>query len=156
APIRVDPPAARGALALRVTWARDGRPAAGEELSFIAWSHDSGDRARHGLTDQEGRLLLDRLLPGRIAIESSHGADGSAEIAAGETKSLELEIPRGFTARGKVVDSQGAPVFGARLWLSSYFNNESGFAIEATRRDGTFELVDVPEARYLGAIADGY
>lgn len=151
-----DPVAERGALAVRVTWARDGRPAAGEELDFIAWRHASGHRALHGIADEEGRFRLEGLLPGKIAVGTSHGAGGSAEIEAGKTTTVELEIPKGFAVRGRVVDAAGQPVASARLWLSTYFNHENGSVVGATRPDGTFELLDVPEARYLGAVADGH
>lgn len=148
--------AERGALEVRLTGVRDQSPVAGEELHFIAWCHASGDRAFRGFTDADGRFLLEGLLPGLVSVGTSHGAECSAEIKAGETTSVDLEIPIGFAVRGKVVDAEGLAVPGARLWLSEYFNPTEGFVIGTTRSDGAFEIDDVPDSRYLGAIADGY
>ena len=147
---------AHGALEVHVTWERDGLPAADEELRLIVWRHATGDRLRRAFTDADGRCRIEGLLPGHVSIGSARGAEGSVEVVACETAAVELAIPRGFTARGRVVDPEGAPVAGARLWLSQYFNYNDGTTVATTHADGTFELVDVPEARYLGAIADGY
>lgn len=148
--------AERGALEVRVTGVRDQSPVIGEELHFIAWCHASGNRAFRGFTDADGWFLLEGLLPGSVSVGTSHGAECFAEIKAGETTSIDLEIPIGFAVRGKVLDAEGLTVPGARLWLSEYFNPTEGFVLGTTRSDGAFEIDDVPDSRYLGAIADGY
>ena len=146
----------RGSLEVYVTWKRNGLPAADLELAFLLWAHPTGERKRRGRTDSAGKFLLVGLLPGSVVAESSFGAGVSIEVLAGETQRVDLEIPEGFTARGRVVDREGHGVAGARLWLSTYFNYHNGFIVGETRADGHFEVSEIPETRYLGALADGF
>jgi RNA polymerase sigma-70 factor (ECF subfamily) len=144
------------ALEVRVRWARDERPAAGEDLRLFAESHPVGNRVRPGRTDAEGRARFEDLQPGHVRVSSAHGADEAAYLRPGETASVELEVPVGFTVRGRVVDPDGEPVSGARLWLSTFFEPWNGSVIGTSEPDGSFELADVPPLRELGAFAEGY
>jgi len=154
--LRTDDAATTGVLEGRVVWARDGRPAPEEEVRLLVWAHAPGSRRLRTFTDGEGRFRFEELLPGRLNIHCAHGTSGSIEVGAGETIEATLTIEPGFRAHGRVIDPDGVPVPGARLWLSDYFNYTNGMLAATTGADGSFELLDVPEARYLGALADGH
>jgi hypothetical protein len=111
-----------GRIEVRITYAKDGRPAEGEPFRLLLFGHSPGDRRRDGSTDANGTFELDELLPGGVSVASAHGAEESKDVVAGETTRFDLQIPVGFSARGKVLDPSGMPVLNARLWLSEFGN----------------------------------
>ncbi len=159
APAVADPPEpaeTTGGIEVRITYGKDGRPAAGEPFRLLLFGHPPGDRRREGITNADGMFELYGLLPGSVAVISAHGAEESKDVIAGETTQFYLHIPVGFSARGKVVDPSGMSVPNARLWLSEFGNYRNGFIVAESGADGGFEIQDIPQSRYLGAIASGY
>ncbi len=154
--VRPDATETTGGIKVLITYARDGRPAGGEPFRLLLLGHPAGDRRRDAITDTDGSFALDSILPGGVAVIAAHGADDSKPVVAGETTHFDLQIPVGFCARGQVLDPGGKPVPHARLWLSEFFNYHNGFIVAEAGDDGSFEVKDIPQARYLGAIARNF
>lgn len=142
--------ATTAALDIRVTWERDGTPAAHTGLHVVA--NDPFGRAERlrATTDGEGRARVDGLAPGKWGVYGVHGGSGLVEVVAGEERPFELVIRRGVHVRGRVVDGNGAPVAGAAISISAS-PLEAGVDIASSDAEGRFELRDVATARSLGA-----
>lgn len=134
----------------------DGTPVAGEPVEVLDWNADPGARMRFVHTDTTGWFRVERLRPGGVNVSPARGAGRSVTIVAGEVTEAELRMKPGFKIAGRVVDADGLPVAGARIWLSDYFNYHEGNYLTETGPSGTFELDELPESRYLGASAPGH
>lgn len=140
-------------LELAVRFERTGDPAADCELRVSFDDAPCNERLRRARTDAEGTLRLDALRPGHVSVRALRGSSVRFELAAGERARGELAIPKGLRVLGRVVDEAGEAVCGAELWLS--VRSLGGGFVGASRPDGSFELVDVPEDAQIAAVAPG-
>src|SRR5262249_15028334 len=85
------------------------------------------------------------LFPGPVSLYLDRGADFDTEIAAGETRELELTVPRGTDVRGHVVTAAGEPLAGATLWVDDLGRYPDPWPVSTSAADGSFTL------RVLGA-----
>jgi protocatechuate 3,4-dioxygenase beta subunit len=145
-----------GSLLVRVVWEKDGAPAPDRAISFIQWRAKPALRCVSRTSDSQGCVRLDRVEPGNVSFEADLGGEGSIDAVAGRLLEAKLSIPPGYVLRGRVVDPERRPVAGASIWLSDYFNYESGGVVTTSDADGRFEIPNVPEARYVGASAPGF
>ncbi|MCG3135820.1 MAG: hypothetical protein HMLKMBBP_03586 [Planctomycetes bacterium] len=137
-----------------------GRPVAGASVQLVA----SGPGSAAGLTDSAGRFSFDGVECG--GAESPALFVSAADLAprrvpvSGGMPPLRIELRRGVTIRGRVVDGAGAPVAGARVSDMDPRDasrgsgpGEDDVARSATsREDGSFELNGVPpEVRIVRA-----
>lgn len=109
----------KGSIELRVVDATTREPLA--DLPVVVWS----ERPRThvfacGLTDDEGRLLVERLPEDVVIFETSRRAPHANTIAAtwlsdGQEKSFTMEVGYGGTATGRVVDDLGQPLAGIEV-----------------------------------------
>lgn len=141
---------------MRVAWERTGEPATDLELSFLLWEEAPGARKRRGFTNEEGIFRLKNLAPGRVLAWTAFGGRGSHSVVMGETTAIDIALPAGLTARGRVVDQDGNGTPGASLWLSATGIHLEGFVVGESGTDGYFELADLPESSSLGALAPGF
>lgn len=134
----------------------------------------AGPQARSALTDAEGRFRFEALAPGRYTVRVSkagfeylegRGAGSKSLIevsqSGGETGLRYLLRPLGLVT-GRVVDSDGDPVIGARLMLLGQARRSGRLAwlpaqSSAVSDDrGEFRLFGVPSGRYvLGCVSGG-
>jgi len=167
--LRLDPDAAmampvtvRLAPGLRVTGHILG--IAAESLPEVTVEILQGDDRHRSPVSRDGELRVAGLAPGElIATADSEGRCGSVrttlEPDARET-ALDLEIPAGLAAQGRVLAPDGTPVAGASVEFQS-LEESPGCAIDASVRadageDGTFST-PLQEGRYtVLAHADGY
>lgn len=156
APVEIARPST-ATLSVRVVWDEDSTPAADVGLHVLSWrSPNPLLVALDLITDADGIALVEDLPPGKCTAYSDRGGSASAEIAAGETREVEIRIENGIDVDGLVVDSNDRTVADARIWLSGYGNPSQGQEVARTDASGRFELRDVGEARHVAARADGY
>jgi RNA polymerase sigma-70 factor, ECF subfamily len=163
APLAVAPPAKpivasdRAALDVHVRWGDDGTDAVGVGVS--AWQSSAPDPftdRREAHTDEKGRVHFEDLAPGYMAVETDRSDGEGPTLAAGELRAVELTIADGFDLHGQVVDADDRPVAGARIWLSQYFNTDTGTEVATSGASGEFTVRDVGRARYVGARHERY
>src|SRR6185436_12316853 len=151
-----------GSLLVAVTWP-DGTPA--EHVFARVSPAEEGDPARSyrgEATGAEGRCGFDALEPGSYHVQLEREKSFElVDVHAGEEALLELAVSAGPRAKGVVVDEQGEPVAGARIWISTRYAtwtdpplDDSPAAI--TGSDGRFEIPSVGKAWLIGACAEGY
>lgn len=162
APARAETPAtstgpATGRLVLEVLYRDTGLPAVGRRFDLLEWNRSNpGLHARLLETDAHGTAEADDLVPGAVLIYDRIGGSTRAEILAGEETLLQHEVPRGIDLEGTVVDSDGHPVPGARIWLSEYGSEDEGSIVAQGDGQGRFELRCVGPHRSIGALAEGF
>ncbi len=146
-----------GSLLVRAVWADDGAPAADIGLKL----HQSGatDFYRDVLvarTSEDGTVLLESVIPGRVSAHSDRGVSGSAQVRAGERAELELALPMGFSIRGVVRDVDGTPVTGADVYLwGCHDNPDQGFVVAKSGAQGAYSVrgLDADGLNFLSARA---
>lgn len=144
------------ALCIRATLAT-GEPVADMLITVIEWSaaHPlAGERA--GTTDERGEAHFNSLSPGPLSIGSASGAAMDLELAAGESREVELTVPQGGVVSGLVLDQDGNGVEAAAIWLSDFSSRRRGRIVAHTNAAGRFQLNHVGTWRSLSAQADGY
>jgi hypothetical protein len=107
------------------------------------WQRDS-PRAR---TDEEGRFEFPQSMPGKLVltVQADDFAPALAKIDLQEGMEepiIELEPPA--TIRGRVVNSEGAPIAGVRVAVSSWRGSSTITWNMTTPEDGLFEWENAP------------
>lgn len=108
----------------------------------------------YATTDRDGKFTFRGLNAPPCDLRVSPGNIGTAataafQLAAGEAiTELEIRLPKPGVVRGAVVDVQGAPLRGARVWLRNYDlatgRQTDGSVYEVlTDRDGRYRFIDV-------------
>jgi protocatechuate 3,4-dioxygenase beta subunit len=100
-----------------------GQPVSGSHVELIPSAPEGGRyRGRTGFTDEEGRMTLRGLEPGRQTVVASTPADQPArtvrqelELQGSEQRQMRLQFEEGLQLSGVVVDSAGQPVAGAEM-----------------------------------------
>jgi protocatechuate 3,4-dioxygenase beta subunit len=120
--------AATGRLAGRVTVEGANTPIAGARVILFPAGRPMGPMGPppQTLTDQDGRFVFDRLAPGSYRVdaqktgfaslnEPGRGPAPPAQLAAGQTLEISLQLQRGGVIAGKVLDASGEPLTDARV-----------------------------------------
>ena len=145
-----------GRLVVHVTWS-DGAPAVEVWTKVVTWGAADPFRARSSeITDGTGTFVVEDVPPGSVSLYGALGGGGGAEIKAGEESFADLEIPDGVDVEGRVVDSEGADVPNARVWLSDGGNRKNGTYVGTSGPNGRFFLRDVSGGRHVAADAPVY
>jgi protocatechuate 3,4-dioxygenase beta subunit len=111
-------------------------------------------------TDDVGHFELSKLAPGRYVVSVTAGEflatharyDGGVfELRPGETRELNIALPRALAISGRVIDEDGVPL--ARVGLRGR-NLSTGYAgdVNSLRRTddrGVFRLFGLPPGRYV-------
>src|SRR5262245_2824470 len=144
-------------LLVHVTWARDGSPAADVPLRVESVDAEPYPLETTGTTDASGTARFTALPPGEQRVDTGRVAQ-RVQLVPGEPQTLELAIPRGLDVDCRVVDSEGAGVAGAEVWLSDQSSSYSGMVVGCTDAGGWLHLRDLPcrEERALAARATGH
>jgi hypothetical protein len=137
---------AAATLRVRVLWP-DGLPVAGASVQV----QPSGDESD---SDEQGRADFDALPAGKHHVVVSHAgfadAETDVEIAAGESKSVDLRPVPNAILSGVVVDDAGFPVAGAAIAVD-------GEVRTRTLADGKFRIASPDEdAHDLVVTHDGH
>ncbi len=133
------------------------QPVADIVVLLLEWARPNPlAEEREGRAGSEGRVEFSDVTPGTLQLAADRGGGLTLEIAAGETREVDLELPAGVRVTGQVVDLAGVPVPGAAIWLSDYGNPQNGRAVTLTDARGEFDLRDVGAWRTLAVFAEGH
>lgn len=134
--------------------APDGAPVRGARIGLARMN----GRGPTGMTDSEGRFLLNGVPPGRRTVYARHPAFGrtAREIEVGSTSApAELRFAGGNTMAGRIVDNEGA-VGGAVVTLALTRERREGQHVES-RADGSFSFGGLVAGSYnLFVRKEGY
>jgi len=148
-------PEAQGVdVTVRVLW-HDRSPAAGVSVSVR--------RGARGLprvvlacakSDAAGLVRFSDLGAGPYRLRADRGKDQEIEVAAQPGQEFELVLDAGVQVSGLVVDADGRPAGGARVWLQTVQSDwAAGRVVGEADADGRFELEAIPADLSLGALA---
>lgn len=106
---------------------------------------------RLATTDAAGTVRL-QLPPDDYLVSSSRGGSSAASVRRGAVEEVWLRIASSYSVEGSVVDTKGAPVAQAALWLSRTDSQSRGEIAGRSDRGGRFRLEVVVGDRLLGAV----
>jgi RNA polymerase sigma-70 factor (ECF subfamily) len=150
-----------GELLIRVTWADDS-PAPGVNVHVATAYPGAVPRARL-VTDAAGQAHTrvaagkTRVACDRASQDALHpGRETEVDVVAGKQHEVTLKIAPGVDVAGIVRDGSGAPVAGARIWLTCFTQPWCAMA-QVTESDahGAFTVRAAPKEQSLGATAPG-
>jgi protocatechuate 3,4-dioxygenase beta subunit len=144
-------PTTTGSLLVAITWAEDGAPAPGIEVSL--WSdgpkRDVVDALAMAETADDGRARFDGLVPGEIFVYAARAGSDPVEIVAGRETEVRFAIPSGVDVDGLVEDEEGNPVASADVLVHDTVVTRSDEAGRFFLRDlGSFAEVAAREPRH--------
>jgi RNA polymerase sigma-70 factor (ECF subfamily) len=146
----------RGSVMVRVIW-DDKSPAAGVSGQVIPWgTPDLYTDYRTFTTAQDGTAQVDGIFRGGAAVMLDRGGRVDLKVEPGETRDAVLEVPPGLNVEGVVVDQQGFPVAGARIWVSLSGHTNWGSEVAQSGFDGTFSVRAISDSKYIAARAPGH
>jgi protocatechuate 3,4-dioxygenase beta subunit len=139
----------------------DGFPLEGAQVAATWDDLQSFSPGRPAVTGPDGRFTLDTLAPGRVVLEASREGYGRGrtelELELGGA-SVEIELERGATVSGRLLEAEGAPAGNRTLQLlpGGVAFDSRARAKATTASDGTFIFHGVAAGEYRLALTDGY
>ena len=106
-------------------------------------------------TNEVGVVRFSSLDAGGYHLAPLLGGQWSVNLASGEQKVLEAELPKGRVVEGIVVDSVGRGVSGAELWASLELGRRRGAVVARSGSSGHFRIDALSRDR-LAARAEGH
>ena len=139
------------------------QPVSGASVRFASQSFGGPFDPNSTTTDADGAYVIDSVAAGDRTIEFIKQGyvpkRKSIEVAAGKDARLDVELDRGRDLSGRVVDSSGQPVSGARIMETSggripnVFSDTDGlFKIEGLAAG--YHTIRAEKAGYVNATAD--
>lgn len=127
------------------------KPVSGARITVAESTHEGVKEVRQAETNEDGEIAIDDLPPGTYAVRiESEGhaplATGWDQYIKGEEKELTIQLSPVATLKGKVIDSSGQPIAGAKVHTFTVLGMDGrGYNAptrpEATTDDqGRFEL----------------
>ncbi|MEQ8764638.1 MAG: sigma-70 family RNA polymerase sigma factor [Planctomycetota bacterium] len=152
-------------LTVRTLW-EDGTPAPSVGV-FLARAIDPATgqawyshREREGVTDASGQVTFAGLVAGSFTVVTDRrGYEIEVlELEGGSAVTREITIPRGADIEGLVVDPDGQPVPGARIWLGSRSREDFARVVHITLSDGAgrFQVRGLQPDHVIGARATSW
>lgn len=133
---------------------RDGAPAAGVGIELISFADPRAPLLPQGArTDELGIAVIPEATSGTAEVRVDRGGVRRVDIAEHGETLLELFLPLGVNARGRVLDGFGAPVPGAAILLDTDSRDDVTRFVEVARSDasGAYVVDEIPPGRALAA-----
>lgn len=139
-------------LTVTVTDAADQRPIAGARVMRL----DDGEQGDEATTDGSGRAVLRGIEEGWVSVAATapgYGPSTSSKGVGGDKQvSIDVALTKGPAVGGRVVDEQGQPIAGARVWAMDAANAWEGGAGErvaqTSAKDGSFTIPALAPGSY--------
>ncbi|HEX5052842.1 MAG TPA: sigma-70 family RNA polymerase sigma factor [Planctomycetota bacterium] len=148
--------ATTGSLEVRVRYADEPRPAADVPVILNRPGCDFRVGVVRGRTDANGSARFEALPAGSWEVTTGRAhAPTVCAIDAGRETECVLDLQRGMTVSGIVVDVTGTAVAGASIELGEPWRRDPE-VIARSGADGTFALRACPSVSLIGARAEGY
>ena len=140
-------------LAGRVVWLPDREPAVGIGVRVSRPERPDLGEPSYSETDAQGRFRIDEVGSGdfEVGLDRSLGVK-RLHFAPGETREVELELPRAPKVVGRVLDASGAAVAGAEVCVSSQWSR----CVTRSAADGSYAIEGVPSGPRVFARAAGH
>ena len=147
----------RGTLEVVLRWP-EGAPAADVGLLARCDNDPAPREERFRVrTNPEGRARFEDLFAGPVVLDLFRGQRFRTEVAAGETRTVELTVADAFTVAGTVVDPRGEPVAGAEIWGQGRHRSwPNAERLARTDSTGRFHVRGFAGNGVLGARAAGH
>ncbi|MFN3241622.1 MAG: sigma-70 family RNA polymerase sigma factor [Planctomycetota bacterium] len=131
----------------------DGHPVAGVGVAAEPrYGHDPVLGRREAITDQRGRATFYDLLWGEQLVSTDRGHRTTVELPAPGHERIEWTLRERRVVQGRCLDPFGAPVPGARVWLSHDHGSAwRGQDVATTDADGRFQLRGVTFGSFVAA-----
>jgi len=148
---------ATGTVVVHARYAGDHTPAAGTMLLLLPADADPPFEARRLRGDATGTARYEDVPPGRFVVASQLLPIKRFDLAAGETKEVEILLGPGLTVTGIVVTPERVPVAGAQVEVTDVTGSYTFPEVLAvTGADGRFEARCCPVHAHVGARAPGH
>jgi RNA polymerase sigma-70 factor (ECF subfamily) len=146
--VPVTAPPGTAAIVVRVTWKDDGKEAPGVPVMCRPLLNVGPIVA----TDATGTARFDGIADGTYTVSAANRIDKQVDAEALVTKTVELRLPRGFVAHGRVVDPENRPVPFADILVARGGVTPS-FVFPAGRADahGRFRVDELSSGAKIGA-----
>ncbi|MFY9340917.1 MAG: carboxypeptidase-like regulatory domain-containing protein [Planctomycetota bacterium] len=154
----MQPASTTGSLLVHAVWGDDKQPAIGIEVSVHRSGVDALFDEPKGRSDATGSVLFEGMAPGNVypsIRRADNGGHQKAVIVAGQRTEVTLEAEMGMNAKGRVVDTDGAPVADADIVVSGWGGGETQ-TLGQSGPDGTFLLRAVGTHCHIGARKAGF
>src|SRR5688572_28245035 len=102
--------------------------------------------ARTGI---DGVARFASITPGFAFVQLLRCGEDRAQVREGEETALTLRVHEGLDVRGTVVDATGAPVGGARIWLTQRYGMQRGHFVAESDARGEFRVPWVSPDQHL-------
>lgn len=157
-----DPERALGALRVRMRWEEDGEPAEGVRARVIAAEDTEARAAPAGhsldrLTGSDGSFEVESLPAGVVGfVFDRMESKVTATIEPGQETVITVQVPRGITLDGVVVDDSGRAVPRAEVVFCRVHAEDSGAVVAVADDTGAFRARSISLNGFYGARARGY
>ncbi|MCP3920595.1 MAG: hypothetical protein GY711_34140 [bacterium] len=143
-----------GAIDLSVVYAGEGVPTAGIEYA-LAPQHDPSNAVCTGSTDTDGHATMEDLAPSMYVLDLAlpTGPQRTPLLIEKKRHELTLEIERGWSLVGSVVDRDGRAIAGAAVQIEVRTGPAATLAHSAA--DGTFRVEHLRDDIEIWALASG-
>ena len=148
--------AATGSVLVHLRY-HDQSPAAGRMMSLRALGTDARFAGLRHRTDAAGSVRYDDVPPGTMFVSPVNHHGKRVEIVAGEVAEVAIELSRGMTLQGKVVDTAKRPIAGALVETTMMAMSDAfPLAMAVSGSDGRFTIRAAHKWCLVGARAEGY
>ena len=157
-PTVADSAAGAGVLIVHATYG-DGEGVVRGMPVYVRWASSGFTHWSKRLeedTDDRGTARFEGVVPGTVNITGADGGHRNAVIPETGEVTVNLVVPRGFSVDGTVVDSAGAPIEGAEIWLSDSWSSNRGSVRARTDERGQFGFDHLTGTRFVGVSARGF
>ncbi|MBL8896047.1 MAG: sigma-70 family RNA polymerase sigma factor [Planctomycetes bacterium] len=104
----------------------------------------------------DGLARFEDLAPGEYSVSTDRFVDATCVVEAGAIARVTLDATAGFRITGRVIDSRGAGVEGATIFLSRHGRWQEDFDVAVSGANGAYAVDGMAIGAHVGARKPGY